>query len=579
MINENTPFETGLGINNFRREYQGQVNTLTRIPPINPVLEDLTKPETFNKRFKQVSEAQRHVFNAMGDIAIRDKRYLETFLTGYANPFVTQSFKYEYPDMRKNVNIYDLNGNPIKFPEDRIAYTIDNTGTVNFTSVHDWVFIDGVLAPKDAYTIVNTAYGLRCFIKATFIKSNTEVTVVLNRLFNTTGVNSTTINLTKDATTFSALFPVEKFGTFYDVRYLKALVKTATNQHRTIPNRNINFELDLTGNTVRMDIVDYPLVNGETIVVLNCIVPSLTERTITTSSSSSWDTRFLLVTDKDRAYKSALDFDVFLDGYKLIPHKHFSVIEDGDTITANTSYLVLNCNRKSTQTNHKEFKVQIFKNESVAYNDGADIAYTEKLDCSGLFVRPVETSKLPFMTRIGHCTIGGRYTPNKDVQTLQRSVIALNRSRNEYKDFAFQTRVVRTTDITAIMDHSQRNLSEFDLALQAVGEQHVLDNYRALHPCTTEVNPLDITIEERFAQWLTWDIKQTQGDMANLDDVMQKRTNKNVTLVLDANSPDSLQQRDELALFFNSGLVIDANEYMPAQFYGKNAIIDANEAI
>ena len=116
-INENTPLETSLGQNNFRREYTGTVNTLTQIPSINPTLESLSDPKTFNTRFKQLSESIKFAYNAVGDIAIRDKRYLETFITGYTNPFISQSFKLPNPELQKNVNIYDPNGNPITFPE------------------------------------------------------------------------------------------------------------------------------------------------------------------------------------------------------------------------------------------------------------------------------------------------------------------------------------------------------------------------------------------------------------------------------------------------------------------------------
>ena len=575
MIKENTPLDFALGVDNFRREYTGQVNILTRIPPLSPIIDDLTKPEPFNKRFKQLSEAIKYAWNAVGDIAIRDKRYLETFLTGYANPFVTQSFKLADPSLRKNVNIYDPNGTPITFPEDRIAYTLDYTGSVTFTSVFDWVFIDGVLAPKDQYTIINTAYGLRCFIKAQFIKPNTEVTVVLNRIFNTTKKYMTAINVTTPASTFSGLFPVDTFGTFYDIRYMK-VYKENSSGIVTIPDKNVKFELDVTGNTLRMDISGYPMVAGDKLVVGNCITPSVIEKTVDAVTIRE---RIALSFMAGLAfYKSALDFDVFLDGYKLIPHKHFSVIEDGDSAMTRSSYLVLNCDVKVNIV--KEFKLQIFKNESVGYRDGADIAEQDELDCSFLYVRPVSTSKLPFMTRIGHATTGGRYMPNNGVEALQRSVLKVDRQRNQRKEFTFQSRVVRTTDITAVMDHCQRNLSEFDLALAAVGETQVLENYRAANPCVDDENPLDKTIEETFEQWLTWPIQQSQGDISNLDDVMKKRTDKTKTLVLDANSPEALQIQDDLVVFFNSGLVIDANCYMPDYVMtGKNVVLDANEVI
>ena len=62
--------ETSLGVGNFRRELSGLLEPLSKVQPINPVTEDLSDVNTFNKRFKQLGEALRYCFYATGDISI-----------------------------------------------------------------------------------------------------------------------------------------------------------------------------------------------------------------------------------------------------------------------------------------------------------------------------------------------------------------------------------------------------------------------------------------------------------------------------------------------------------------------------
>ena len=70
--------ETILGVGNFRRDLVGLVNEVAAMPLIDPRVESLSDPDTFNSRFKALALGLRHSFNAAGDVAIRDRRYLDT---------------------------------------------------------------------------------------------------------------------------------------------------------------------------------------------------------------------------------------------------------------------------------------------------------------------------------------------------------------------------------------------------------------------------------------------------------------------------------------------------------------------
>lgn len=552
--------EVALGIKNFRREYTSNVHSLVKVQPIDPIIESLTSPNTFNTRFAQLGDAIRHCYNAAGDIAIRDKRYLETFLTGYTNPVISQSFKYEVARTYTDNNAYHPNGTPITFPEPRVMYSLTRTGQLSAVGVYTWVFKNGILLTDDKFTLYNTAYGVKCFIKATEIQDGDEVTVSINRHFNISGKHTKKFNISIPINNASYVIPVTDFGTFYHTRYLRVMVKRA-GRYFTVPELNLLRDMDVTGNTVLVEIHNYPLLAGDVVYISNSVYTFYRELDYNRDATNPTTLPdFELKETKNGVvepipFMLAQDFDIFLNGYKLTPEVHYGVIDNCNTASEGHSVIRFFFNILPSINGDTQVKLRIFKNESSGYWDGCNFAYQTKLDTSGLLLRKWSSNQLPFMTRIGHGTSNGRYQINDNLSTKSHNILQLNPEVGLLKDFTFQSRTIYTYDIEEVINFAKRNLSEFDITTEILGEPEMFKRLKDNALTPTFPNLEDRTTEENCRISLFTNRANTHSK--NFKTLLDRRLRPGVGMVLDTNKRSIAVS--ELALYHSTGMHLDCN--------------------
>ena len=330
------PYESVLARKNYRENWTGAVTSLTNVQHINPIIEKLTDAETFNTRFQQLSQGMRHVMNAAADIALRDKKHLESFLAGHTNPIVTEEFTYDDPNIYTNVPAFNINGNPITYSENRIMYSVTTLGTIDVTSTSAWVFKNGLLLDESLYDLVNTAYGVKCFIKATAISPADTVNIVINKIFNPYPKDSRqTVRISTPRTSTTFIFPTNLFGKFYHDDYLKVYIKRGT-KYILPPASGVIKELDVTGTNVKITIKNFQMLADDIIEVYNSVYAYKYSEKRTIVGNKPWEKDFVLSENfglndtRPIPAGSAHDFDIFLNWYQLIPEIHYGLIENSE---------------------------------------------------------------------------------------------------------------------------------------------------------------------------------------------------------------------------------------------------------
>lgn len=417
-----TPNENSLGIKNYRKEWSGLVQQLTSVPIINPKTDNLADVEVFNSRFQQLAQSIRHAFNAAGDIAIRDKRYLESFLTGYTNPLVSESYTYSEPQLYTNIPTFDLNGLAINFPEPRVMYNVSLLGSLSTTGVITWVFKNGLLLRPEHYTFMNTAYGVKCFVKATAVSVDDRIDIVVNRIFNPTPANSIVRHTNnRDVSSTTILIPVENLGTFYHTDYLKLYLKIG-NRYRLIGEKYFLADLDVMGRQVKVTIKNFTMPLNSVVYVCNTI--HYYTNTVSGTGGTDWNRDIVLSENhsgdlRPVPFMTAYDFDIFYNGWKLEAGKHYSVL-DGETLSG---WPILRFH--FTPPSGQEYTISIFKNEATLNKDSL-IFDSEELGEKGVVIRYDNMETIPFMARLGNCFVASKYVPNSWINVLQRNVLQIN---------------------------------------------------------------------------------------------------------------------------------------------------------
>lgn len=511
--------------------------------------------------------------NASADVAVRDKKYLESFLAGYTNPIVSESFNYPNPQKYTDTPAFDVNGIPITFPEKRVMYSVSTMGTLSTTATLVWVFKNGLLLDESTYTILNTAYGIKCFMKASEVVANDDIDVVINRIYNPHNEKSRQIVKVPAATTMAAyIFPTNNFGVFYHMDYLRVYVKRGV-KYLLIPLECILKELDVTGTNVKINIIDFQLLSGDSIEVYNSIYFFKHIENRVTSISQPWKRDFILSETFDGddlrliPTGSSHDFDIFLDGYQLIPEVHFGLI---DNSSRPTGFPILRF--YFDIPNNTRFNLRIYKNESVLRNK-LNRTFIETLDDKGLVVREQLTEHIPYMTNLGHCTIAGKYVPNKKLSHIQRNIIRVDNSVNAVKEFFYQTRIIYAYDIKELVDYTRTNINEYDQILNLVGTDFILEkvnNDGAVEPIVVDNTYKNKTFTDyTLSRKMTFAGDKTLTDVPNLISYGAVRPQNFPALVVDGNS--QFGDNAELLDYINFNLTIDANLFTnPADVVNTN---------
>jgi len=168
---------------NFRRDLLGRVFELSQLPAIDSNVESLSNVKTFNDRFRNLQNSLLYSFRAMADIAFRDKKYLQEFFKGYANPIYTKTYAHVLKDAFKVTNYFNTNGVPVTFTEDMIFYDCDDYGNLETNDTYVYVFKNGLWLTEDKYYLYNTAYGLKAYVKSAEVADNDEISIVINKKY------------------------------------------------------------------------------------------------------------------------------------------------------------------------------------------------------------------------------------------------------------------------------------------------------------------------------------------------------------------------------------------------------------
>lgn len=489
-MSSNSTADSLLGIKNFRKEYAGLMRASTNFAPINPNTEPLTDAGTYNGRFKSLSDGIRHCFNAVGDIAIRDKRYLESFLAGYVNPMISVERSYANPAAYQNYPTFNMNGQPVTFPEDRIMYDVSSLGEIDTNNCYVWVFKNGLLMWHEDYTMVNTAYGIKCFIKSSKIAANDKINVSVNRIYNTEG-KYYTLPIASSGSGRTVTIPVSNLSTFYHPKYLRLMVKRGTHAKLSfieIPTTKYTTEIDVTGTTLKIIIFDFPISAGEKLIVYNTIHWWKKEVKAVAPANGSFDT-FVETTNYVAAtsdyhpvpYSSDHDFDVFFNGYHLILNRHYAIVRGGDGATVQGIKLFF------IPAAGVEYTMQIYKNEASTGN--ADLVYATQETMNNKGVITVNDTSIPVMANLGHCFLADRYVIGTRLTTHHRKVFTIDES-NTLDSFEYRARLVSGLDIDNVMYTIGDRLSESDMISSWMGFNAVVSNIAGDRPLVNDLGIL-----------------------------------------------------------------------------------------
>ena len=516
IINQPRMHEAILGVKNFRRDLAGLVAPLAAMPPIDPRVEPLDDPDTFNKRFKMLAMGLRQAFNAAGDVAIRDKRYLDTFLKGYVNTINTTTVQADNWNRYVDITNFNRNGTPLTFPEKRVAIDIDAYSNFDFAAVYFWVFVDGIMlepsyvrnservdAPE--YNIVNTAFGVKCFIKASAVPAGATVSVVTNRIFNhnreyvTLRVPRTTVNSTY-------LVPIADLDTFYHHKYIKVYVKRyqSNTTHVTyyeLPRDRYFTSTNTTGTTVKIDVIGFQLNQGETLLVMNTVNFWEFHAKGSTGATLNHEVELNEI-QEDGSYlpipfMGIEDFDVFFNGWHLTPGEHYTIIV-GNEITSYKLKLLFTPSAKDP------WRLDVYHNEAVATDKDTIIVRQTNYNPKGLIPAGNFTS-LPMTPALGHIWVNDKFYPNKEVSQKHRRIVYLGDKNDTTKRLSYVMRVVCTLDIEEVLSFVNDHISEFDLVGEWVGLDNIMSTVYSAYP-TIVNNVHNLTFNETYmATWEFFD--------------------------------------------------------------------------
>lgn len=561
-MSHRNPLETVLGIKNFKNDYLTIVQSLADITPINPTIEKLDRPETFNSRFLQLGQGIRHAFNAAGEIAIRDKKYLETFLSGYTNPIVSSTFDINAVNIKPydNNSSFDVNGNLIRFPEERVMFNISTLAQISTQATYHWLFVNGKYINHSEFTIHNTSYGIKAFIKKSALREGDRITVTLNRKYNVNSMerSSKVVPIPRNTSTFSTVIPTNEFGSWYHTDYLKVYLKRSGN-YSLIPLDKITAEPDVVSGSVRLTINGYNLLTNDELVVQNSIY--YWEHIKTNTPMNQWQNEIILKdpeTGRPIPFQADSDFDIFLDGVKLIPLKDYGVVEKG---TPDGFPVLKFFTRPSNPASTSErFNLYIYKNEATR-KEYSDYVYEETLSNDYNLIQKDEDALVPFMGRLGYTYAGGKLIPHSDLEVLERTTMYLGDNNKSKSDVFHQTKIVYTYDIKDIVEYARNETNDFDRLVNLIGRDKYLEYLMENATIKPIGDDADLTTNVGLLRPKFNSIgnSNAENDSENLEAYMNIRTGMPSGLVVDTN--EEVSGHVELKSYFEGDLVLDANVF------------------
>jgi hypothetical protein len=469
---------------NYRRDLLKRINELTLYRDIDGVTEKTSDPKVLNTRFRNLTQSMHSIFEAMADIASRDKKYLQTFFQGFVNPVYQKGYSYNLKSGYLTHQYFQSNGVPVSFASDdpRIYFDAGDYGDFKFNDVYEMVYRNGILMDQSQYDLYNTAYGLKLYIKDAFVSNNDQIDLTINKKFNPS-ITGWNYLFTSSVSSFTTSFPVNdaNTGQLYHQKHLLLYVKTAGSPFFTKVDPNLyEFVMDMSGTVINLA-VEKAFGNNDRLLALN--------------STMYWEKRFptisgttdcctlpgsALVTSDNLPvpFISEWDFDIYLDGRKLIPLTHFRISRSIDCGSYDEVIFLFDIDPLVSKD------IIIIKNEP-AYPEDMVLIKRDNLNVKGL-EQYDPNAKFPIMPQLGTTFINGRFFNNTHQSAPHRSLLEIS-DVPVTNYFLYTMKVVTSSETDSILTELQALPSEMDLVVEYLGLSSVIANLYADLPDLTLV--------------------------------------------------------------------------------------------
>jgi hypothetical protein len=467
-------------IQNYRRDISDKVISLSNYSPLQPIRDKNYDVAKLNERFIKLSNAIRIVFESVGDLVSADRSFIPTFLRGYVNPVKNISVKHE------NISIYrfssglDTNGVPITFSDSRIVYSFPEIFDIAIEEYEFKVFKNGYMANTNDYVLSNTASGVKVFYKEELVEDNDVITLAVDRiyspkykLFKYTHTDDT------PTSTYKVTINVnDYFSYFQNVKYLRVAIRLAGETHYSVlDSSNYYIAYDAYNTLAEITLNNITLHKFDTLIVIDALTyfNKIINAANTTSSPIAPDDVELTYVDVNTneklpiAFSDINEFEVWINGYRLIPEKHFVIKTVSNTGDADLKYLSFLFKVNPNQT----YQIYITKN---SVYDVKSYTYLPSVDIKG--VQVLDMGVISY-ENLGYTFVEGQMLDNKKVLTVHDNVIYLKSNIHD-KDFYYYIFIPNNDAVNELLDSFKDSLSEADKVIIATGGiNNFINNFKS----------------------------------------------------------------------------------------------------
>lgn len=456
---------------NFRRDLAGKVYSLSQYSALQPVADKNFDVAKMNERFIKMNNAVRVCFDAISDLASRDPSFLPSFFQGFVNPVYAKSYTYTNKTAYRLINGFNNNGVPVTFPEERIVYSYPDIGDITTEDYEYLLFKNGELMDTSLYTIDNSAFGMKAYVKSTAVLNNDTITLAVHRVFNR-NYQMWKLVLSAARTSLDEIIDVPTFfPNFYDVRYLRMAIRSSSNAfYDLVDPSKYEIVYDSANQKIRAILSGVTLSQFDTVIIYDC---TSYWRTTVSGTNTSGAAAVIPSVPLSQTLPSGekvpvgvsyyRDLDIWLNGRHLIPGKHFVVSPGFQTGATGASQWYIDF--LISVPNGTAYKLEILKN--VPFVNGESIYLVkDSIDPKG--VEFVDDNNYPVMTGMGEMYINGRFVEPSKITSAHKNVVVVD-GVSETADFFYKMVPPITVSTSGMLADSMSRMTELDKIVQALG--------------------------------------------------------------------------------------------------------------
>lgn len=455
---------------NFRRDLAGKVYGLTQYNALQPQVDKNYDTKKLNERFIKLNHAVRTCFDAIADLASRDPSFLPSFFAGFVNPVYVKTFKYDVLENHTFIDGFNSNGTPMSFPDARTVYSYPDLGDVTHEEYECLLFLDGELMPLENYTLSNTAYGVKAYVKTETLKPGQEVTLSVHRVYNRdyrmwkhTAPANTTI--------FDHIVEVDThFPNFYSVEYIQVAVRRMGEpRYRVLDPKQCSITVDSANRKMRVKVDNLNLSKFDTVIVYD--TTSYFRQSLTGSNDTAEVaplppvvlSQAIPVTGETVpvGFSHHRDFDIWLNGRHLTPGKHF-VVTPGYSVGMDYENLI---EFLIEQPAYSNYRIEVIKN--VPYKkDNTTYVTRENLDPKGVEI--IANAKFPIIRNMGEAYVNGRLIDPAKLSTVHRDILVVD-GLNEGNEFFYKFNPPINDATNGMITETALASTDFDKMVNLIG--------------------------------------------------------------------------------------------------------------